>query len=452
MAKELKVLVNDEELGTVIQHDNGRLSFVYSDEWRMLVDAFPLSLSMPLTQREHGNTAISNYLWGLLSDNDAARTEVARRFDVSPRSAFALVAAGGEDLPGAVQMVRPEDVGRLRGRSGAPPISEKRLAAFLSNLVAHPGETQITEDAGSFSLAGIQPKKAICWVGQRWYEPRGRTPSTHIIKPPMPNLDGQVENEHFCLRLADQVGLRAITSSVVKIGGTANVVAQRYDRVRINRSKQMPLTEAGGIVYRVHQEDICQALGYHPDKKYQRDGGPGLRDVMALLNESGDARTDRDRFMRASIFNFVILGVDAHAKNYSILMEPGGRFRLAPLYDVISALPYDLNRYGSLAMNVGGERKWRNISYRHWEKEARACNYSFDTVLAEMSNLLTTLPPLAERLLAIVKSEGLNSPTLDTLVSNLSERCVSLAEEFPVVPTTTQQSPRGRTKRTRESE
>lgn len=432
MAKELRVIVTDEEVGTVIQHDNGRLAFVYDDNWRSRVDSFPLSLSMPLTQREHGNSEISNYLWGLLSDNDAARGELARRLDVSPKSAFALVAAGGEDLPGAVQMVKPEDVGKLSGRHGAPPISEKRLAAFLANLIVHPGDTQITDDAGSFSLAGLQPKKAICWVGNRWYEPRGRTPSTHIIKPPMPNLDGQVENEHFCLRLAAEVGLRSITSSAVKIGGVANVVAQRYDRVRISRSRQIPLTEAGGTVYRVHQEDMCQALGYHPDKKYQRDGGPGMRDVMNLLNASGDPKTDRERFMRASIFNYVMLGVDAHAKNYSILMEPGGRFRLAPLYDIISALPYDMERYGSMAMNIGGERKWRKIGLRHWEKEAKACGYPFETVLAEIASMLIDLPTRARKLLSTVKAEGLVTPTLDTIVSNLAKRCEHLTDEFQV--------------------
>jgi serine/threonine-protein kinase HipA len=430
MSKELRVLIADEEIGSVFQGGSGRLTFIYDDAWRSRIDPVPLSLSMPLTQREHGHNVVSNYMWGLLSDDPVARSEMARRHDVSARSAFALVAASGEDLAGAVQMVPPEALPKLIGRKGAPPISDKRLAEFLANLVRHPGQTQITRDAGVFSLPGVQPKKAICWVGAKWYEPRGRTPSTHIIKPPVSHLHGQVENEHFCLRLAAAAGLRSAKTEVVSIGGVPNVVVERYDRIRLNRSRTIPLSESGGTVYRVHQEDVCQALGYHPDKKYQRDGGPGVREVMNLLSESGDAATDRDRFMRASVFNFVILGIDAHAKNYSLLLERGGRFRLAPLYDIISALPYDTEHYNSLAMNVGGERKWRRIGPSNWEKEARACRYSVDATFRHLREMIELLPDAAERLLSEAQRQGLTTSILPALVDELVKRCNRLRAEY----------------------
>ena len=106
---------------------------------------------------------------------------------------------------------------------------------------------------------------------------------------------------------------------------------ERFDRYRDKRD---------GLIKRIHQEDCCQALGVHPNRKYQSEGGPGIPEIMDLLRFTKAPDIDRDRFMRAQAFNGLIGGTDAHAKNYSILYEPGGAFRLMPLYDLISFLPY----------------------------------------------------------------------------------------------------------------
>ncbi|MEQ1930591.1 MAG: HipA N-terminal domain-containing protein, partial [Parvularculaceae bacterium] len=104
---ELIALLDGREVGNV-RHERGRLSFVYSEEWRAAREAYPLSLSMPLAATEHPNAAIEPFLWGLLPDNERILAAWARRFQVSPRSAFALIAEVGEDCAGAVQFVRPE--------------------------------------------------------------------------------------------------------------------------------------------------------------------------------------------------------------------------------------------------------------------------------------------------------------------------------------------------------
>jgi serine/threonine-protein kinase HipA len=110
-------------------------------------------------------------------------------------------------------------------------------------------------------------------------------------------------------------------------------------------------------ILRVHQEDICQALSFPPVRKYQNEGGPAAADVTALLRKSmrpaiaGDAVK---RFADALIWNWLIGGTDAHAKNYSLLLA-GRTVRLAPLYDIASALPYGTHeRKLRLAMKIGG--------------------------------------------------------------------------------------------------
>ncbi len=430
MTKELRVLVNDRELGAILQSANGRLRFVYDDEWRESIDAFPLSLSMPLGVAEHGHTIITNYLWGLLPDRPSALAAIASSHAVSVRSAFALVAAVGEDLAGAVQMAPPNRLQALKSREGVVQISEERLARFLEDIVANHGPLNISEDAGFFSLAGAQAKKAVCWVNGKWYEPRGRTPSTHIIKPPMPGLEGQVENEHFCLRLAQALDLKTCESSVELIGNKPNIVTARYDRLRIRNGRRAPLTESGGRVVRIHQEDMCQAMGVDPAKKYQAEGGPGMQDIMNLLAGSGDSATDRARFMRACAFNFVILGPDAHGKNFSVLIDTGGRYRLAPLYDINSMLPYDLEKTRKLAMTIGGEGRWRSVAPIHWEKAARLCGYPPADALGHVREIVMTAPEAATRVLRQCERAGLRTPVLRRLVERLAHRCETLRAHY----------------------
>ncbi len=431
MDKELVVLVNETVLGFLRQARNGRLSFCYTDEWMARIDAFPLSLSMPLALREHSHHVAHAYLNGLLPESDAARRAIARHYGLSSTTAFKLAAAMGEDLAGAVQVVPPDRLNELKRRQGTALIPEARLGRYLDELKTNPGALPITEDAGRFSLGGVQAKKAVYWVNNKWYEPRGRTPSTHIIKPPIPWLDAQVENEHFCLRLAERLGLSACRSEIVRIHDKPNIVVWRYDRQRRRGARVLELTETGGSVVRIHQEDMCQALGVEPVRKYQEDGGPGMKAIMALLSGSGRPTADRRRFMAACLYNFIILGTDAHAKNYSVLIDHS-HYRLAPLYDINSVLPYESRLDGSrkLAMSVGGQNKWRAIALRDWEKAADECGYPFDELVDQLTKLLNAAPDAAASVLNSCQAAGLDSPILVRLADQIARRCGKLKRSF----------------------
>lgn len=423
---DLRVLIDENQIGTIHQGASGRLRFVYDEEWRNLVDAVPLSLSMPLTKTEHGHKQVEAFLWNLLPDREETLRQIAAEHDISPRNPFALAGARGEDLPGAIQIVPPERLSHLRKRERITRISEADLCELLHNRQLATGKTRKGEDSGFFSLAGAQAKLAVCRVGGRWYEQRGYTPSTHIIKPSMTDLREQVENEHFSLRLAEAVGLHVIQSDVLTIGDLQTIVVARYDRVRMKGRTRLPIDEAGGKVFRIHQEDMCSALSIHPANKYQHLGGPGMKQVMRVLEGSGNPEVDRERFMRACAFNFMIAGVDAHGKNYSVLMEAGGRFRLAPLYDIISALPYDAETYNKLAMAVGGERKYRQIYPAHWEKAATESRYDPAKAVSHVREYIATLPDGAKLVLAECQKNGLSDETTTILTDRLVARCGSL--------------------------
>ncbi|MFV0298530.1 MAG: type II toxin-antitoxin system HipA family toxin [Hyphomicrobiaceae bacterium] len=427
---ELVVLLADHRIG-VVTLSRGRLTFDYDADWLQNPNAIPLSLSMPLTKARHGDAAIKPFLWGLLPDNEATLAAWGRRFGVSPRNAFALLGHIGEDLQGAVQLVPPEGLEILRKREGVTRLSPEALETAFRALMRDPGATQFSEEGGQFSLAGAQPKKALYRVGDAWYEPRGRTPSTHILKPPIPNLAGQVQNEAFCLRLAGRLGLPTPHIWIEHFGDLPVVVIERYDRVRMKGKTRLALDQRGGEVRRVHQEDCCQALATMPQTKYQAEGGPGIADIMQLLSGSAKPAEDRDRFMRAQAFNFVIGGSDAHAKNYSVLLTRLGRFRLAPLYDLISLLPYlDRRRDGKLAMPIDGQYRFDRIAPRHWERQARAAGYAPDRAMAHIRDCLARLPDEASALAQDFANNGLAGEELDRLVACLIERCDVLRRSY----------------------
>lgn len=428
--RELIVLLRDRRVGTVTYHQ-GRLAFRYDEEWLQNANAIPLSLSMPLTKIQHGDAVIRPFLWGLLPDNEMTLATWGRRFGVSPRNAFALLAHIGEDLQGAIQIVSPQNIDEIRKREGVTRLSTAMLDHAFRLLIRDPGATQFTETGGQFSLAGAQPKKALYRVGNIWYEPRGRTPSTHILKPPVPHLEGQVENEAFCLRLAGRFGLPTPRIWIEHFGGFPVVVIERYDRVRMKGNTRLPLDSRGGEVRRVHQEDCCQALAVMPQSKYQNDGGPGISDIMQLLSGSAKPSEDRDRFMKAQAYNFVIGGSDAHAKNFSLLLARQGRFRLAPLYDVISLLPYlDRRRDGRLAMSIDGHYRLDKIAPRHWERQARASGYPPDRAIGHIRHFIARLPDKASALVDEFVAEGLAPDSFSKLVDCLGKRCDALRNSY----------------------
>ena len=418
MSNELRVLIDGAETGTLVQGKNGKLSFSYDDAWINNAAAIPLSLSMPLPERHHLDRAVRPYLSGLLPDSEQTLEQIGKRFGVSPRNPFAMISNIGEDLQGAVQIVPADQAANLKTREGITWLSREDIGRDLAALMRDPGRLQFTADGGRFSLAGAQRKKALCLEDGKWGEPRGRTATTHILKPSIAGLPGQAENEMFCLRLAPLLGLPAPPCWVETFGGLSVIIIERYDRIKIHNGKSVPLSDGGGQVLRVHQEDMCQALAVLPNSKYQRDGGPGMVEIMNLLASP----IDRDRFIRACVFNWVIGATDAHAKNYSVLLGTEKQVRLAPLYDVASWLPYDQEGKAKLAMSVAGYYDYNSILLRHWEEMAKKCRFDADRLRFHIRDLLERLPDAVVDLRRTLEREMPPSPEFEALCNLLVTR------------------------------
>jgi len=135
---------------------------------------------------------------------------------------------------------------------------------------------------------------------------------------------------------------------------------------------------------RVPQEDCCQALSVPPSKKYESDGGPGIVSILKLLQGSDEPETDQTLFLKALIVFWLLGATDCHAKNFSVFLSPGGRFRLTPIYDVISLQPsVDASRLQrnkmKFAMAVGDKRHYvlDTITPRHFVQTAAMAGVGF---------------------------------------------------------------------------
>ena len=314
--------------GTVTATGPGTAEFRYADEYLRDPRSTPLSLSAPLGRRTY---EIERWLDGLLPDNIAVRRRWAAQNDApSARPIDLLGTPLGLECAGAVQFCRPGREESLHARSsGLEPQSEGQIAAWVRRARQDWSAWEGLGARGQFSLAGAQAKCALHRDGRQWSVPYGDSPTTHILKPGMANFTDAEVVEHVCMTAARRLGLDAAPTELMRFEAERVVVVARFDRARQN-----------GLLRRRHHEDVCQALNLHPEGKYQIEGGPGPHEVVDLLRrESTDPRADVGRFCDALIYNWALAAPDAHAKNYSLLLD-GSDVRLAPLYDVISFLPY----------------------------------------------------------------------------------------------------------------
>jgi serine/threonine-protein kinase HipA len=410
-------------MGEIRRDSRGRLSFIYDEAWRASDDAYPLSLSMPLVGAEYEHGRIEPWLWGLLPDNEAILARWAQRFHVSARNAFALLAEVGEDCAGAIQLVRPERLNENVGDDSEQVdwLTEADVAERLRILREDQAAWRIARDHGQFSLAGAQPKTALLFYGQRWGIPSGRTPTTHILKPPIVAFDGHAENEHLCLTVARALGLPSARSQVLRFDDEIAIVIDRYDRVRSN-----------GTVHRLHQEDLCQALGLPPTKKYQNEGGPSPAEMIEVIRgSSSEPQEDAWTFARALILNWLIGGTDAHSKNFSMLIGGGRRARLAPLYDVASALPYDFDpKRLRLATKIGGNYPLEDIGPRQWRKFAAEVRLPADEVMDACVAMARELPAALTESSNKAKAQGLAHRIIPKMIELLGARAERCAREL----------------------
>jgi len=299
------------------------------------------------------------------------------KFATESVTAFDLLQAIGRDCVGAIQLLPEGAAPRGYDRIDAKELDEEGVERMINNALT--GGRVVGQDAADdfrISIAGAQEKTALLFYRDRWWVPKGATPTTHILKLPLglvgnmqADMEGSVENEWLCSRIMLAFGLRVADCAIAQFGSRKVLVVRRFDR----------LMQRGWIA-RLPQEDFCQALGVPARLKYESDGGPGMRSILRLLDGSSQAQADKRDFLKAQLVFWLLAATDGHAKNYSLHHERGGSYRLTPFYDVLSAWPIIGKgprllpwQQVKLAMAVRGQNahwKLKDILPRHWRAVA----------------------------------------------------------------------------------
>lgn len=370
-------------LAGVIERSGGRMTLQYTDEYTQWRNATPLSLSLPVSETVATKRPVEAYLKGLLPDRDEVRARWASKAGVRPGDTLGLVAHVGLDVSGGAVFAPEDAIGDALARPGTyETADDAAIAARLRRFRQDEAAWQDDEDEEPWSLAGAQSKFTLARTEQGWAFPEGSAPSTHIVKPGIGRIPGQALLEHLTMRALAIAGLTVAQTQHLTFEDQAAVVVTRFDR------RATP----DGIL-RVHQEDLLQAFALDPRRKYESDGGPGVRQVADLLRSVADAQS-LERFVRAVIANQVLGAPDAHGKNYGLLLV-AKTVSLAPLYDVATGLVPAADgrlRWTRGAMSVGGERYFGDVERPHWERFAHAAGVPAPRVLDWVAELAETLP------------------------------------------------------------
>lgn len=405
-SRTLNAWINGLLVGQWVIPAVGSMEFRYDSGWIASPQGRPLSLSLPINfdSRPLKGAEVGYYFDNLLPDSEPIRRRLQTRFHTGSQDAFDLLEAIGRDCVGAVQLLpegkTPEDVFSVQ----VEPLDDSQVERRLVSAIAPSGplgkSSAGEEEDFRISIAGAQEKTAFTWYKGRWCRPLGATPTTHIFKLPLglvgarqADMQTSIENEWLCAQVLRAFGLPVANCDIGHFGARKVLIVERFDR---------RLAGDGSYWLRLPQEDFCQALGRPSSAKYETDGGPGAVDISRLLATSENAAEDIGTFLRSQLIYWMLAATDGHAKNFSIHLLPQGRYRLTPLYDVLSVWPIvgsgpnqlDYEKL-TLAMALRGKNKHyglATIQRRHFIETARKCGYGEQAMAAAMEEILAMAP------------------------------------------------------------
>ena len=323
--------------------------FCYDRSWLDRDDAIPVSLSLPLQEEAFSPEKTRIYFEGLLPEGFTKRS-VAKWMQADESDYLTILSGLGQECLGAIQVME---------ESAKPPearyvrMTERQMQEFAAEGAVKSAEIVTVLH---ISLTGASGKTGLYFDTdhKRWYLPEGTAPSTHIVKQSHVRLTDIVTNEQLCLATAKNLGISVPLSFAVKTADENLLFATpRYDRVLTDKHRVL---DGLPVPYRLHQEDMAQALGISAENKYEMVPSGYTGKVCDLLRGfSSDPIRDILDFWNRNIFNYLIGNTDGHLKNFSLLYDKNlSGLHLAPAYDIVSTTVYP-GHTRNLSMYVGGQ-------------------------------------------------------------------------------------------------
>ncbi len=330
--RRLLVYLEQDLIGELAEVNN-LWCFTYDPEWVGKDDSFSIAPGLPLGSEAIVDGATKRpvqWFFDNLLPEEALRARFAREKRIAEADAFGLLEAYGAESAGSLTLLSP---GTRLPPSGRRPLSEAELAQRVRDL---PRESLEARAPKKMSLAGAQHKLPVIVEEDRYFEPEGAEPSTHILKPDHPDADtypSSVANEWAVMQLAARLGLRVAATlhrycpaGECAEGNVPIYLIERFDRVRDS-----------GRVRRIHAIDACQLLNIDRTYKMNAMTIEALKDVAEATRSRGVSRL---RLYEWALFNVLVGNRDAHLKNLSFFVGTRG-IELAPHYDLLCTAVFD---------------------------------------------------------------------------------------------------------------
>ncbi|MDG4896999.1 HipA domain-containing protein [Mesorhizobium sp. WSM4976] len=354
----LDVLLSDRKIGTIVR--SPVYTFQFEDDYRAAGGSPILSLSFRSpTGRLRTPKPLAGilppYFANLLPEGRLREAMERHHPTARRRNDFDLLAILGADLSGAVQVL-PSD---------GPHLDERPKARF--------------------SLAGVQLKLSVTRNTKTGALslPMDGTLGRYIAKFPPAAFPGLSENEFANLALAAAIGMEVPAHELVeesKFEELPEEFTMRSERkvLLVKRFDRSPIGQ------RIHVEDFAQVFGIHPSRKYE---GAAFHDVAAILNGAVSPSAALEFVRRLALAALTGNG-DMHLKNWSLIYaEDGDTPALAPVYDVLSTVPYIPT--DAMALSLGKERSFKALTASRWKTFASRAALTEMAVLAAVVETVT---------------------------------------------------------------
>jgi len=401
--RTLKAYLNDQHVGT-LSEGNDLWNFEYDLAWSQAPGSFDLSPALdranPLHQDGATQRPVQWYFDNLLPE-ETLRQALIKESGIKGDDAFALLQYLGAESAGSLVLLPPDSQAPAQG--GLKALADEELSRRIRDL---PRKSLSSGAPKQMSVAGAQHKLLVVYRDGVLYEPVGREPSTHILKPDHQSDDypSSVINEYAMQRLAARLGLGAPTVHRRYVPEPVYLI-ERFDRV----------SDAQGITQRLHVIDACQLLNKSRNFKNSSASLDTLAACIALCRNRTSARL---RLYRWLVFNVLIGNDDNHLKNISFSVSDQG-IEVSPPYDMLSTAVYHTVAYAErraiwpavkLMIPLPGAERFGDVTREAVLAAGEALGLARRISERELDRLAVAMPEALQAVGAEIETENAEGP------------------------------------------
>lgn len=398
----IEILGESKLVGKLYYDSSLDAFFKYDSRYMADSQSVPISISLPFQDEPFTTRQTKNFFEGLLPEGFTRKT-VAEWLHVAENDYISILHGLGNECLGALQIINESDKESSK---------YEEMMVDEAKKLANEGATKSTEILMTthISLAGASGKVGLYLNSKnnKWYFPKGKAPSTHIVKQSHIRLNGLVTNEQLCLLTAKKLGISVANSFIIDTGSKQDAdvlfASERYDRSFIGATKVVD-----GLLcpLRLHQEDFSQALGIPSSDKYEKQGQHYLKSMFGLIRSySANPLTDMQELWKRTVFNYLIGNCDGHIKNNALLYSSDlKKIRLAPAYDIVSTVVYTAARK-ELSMSIAGEYDIEKINRSTFARAAKEVTVGNSIAMKIFDDLCSGFSDALTSSAAVLKDEG----------------------------------------------